>query len=301
MSLMTWTSLTAPKGTAGSIANFISYSKVTPEVPVILEEAQSLLYTLLRTREMRTKTRFYMQANTAVTPLPALFLDPIGRMFSLDWNKPFDHKDESFISQNRNYTPLSGVLGTNPFTTVNGSTLVNVLLTNHGFTQESGIFISGAVLFNGVTINGTFDVVAIIDVNNFTIDITPLGVVPSASGVGGGSAINYVVDILVPGTPLYWAIWDEAIHFDQAFNQASMCELMYFKSLPLLSVTNQTNFLTSRYPHLIRPACLVRAAAFQRDEASYQRELSALTALTTAVSVENDMFYRGMVLDTDNP
>jgi hypothetical protein len=298
---MNWTSLTAAKGTAGSIANFISYGKVTPEVPVILDEAQTLLYTLLRTREMRTKFRFYMQTSSAVIALPARFLDPIGRMYALDWNLPFDHKDESFISQNRNYSPQSGTLGTNPFTTVNGSTLVNVNIPAHGFTQESGFYTTGATLFNGVTINGTFDVVAIVDVNNFTIDITPLGVLPSAGGAGGGTAATYVVNILVPGTPKYWAIWDEAIHFDEAFNQAAMCELPYFQSLPLLSATNQTNFLTSRYPHLIRPACLVRAAAFQRDDASYQRELTALTALTQAVSVENDMFYRGMVLDTDIP
>ena len=298
---MNWTSLTAPKGTAGSIANFLSYAKLLTEVPVILDEAQGLLYTLLRTREMRTKTRFFMTTGSAVTALPARFLDPIGRMYALDWNLPFDHKDESFLSQNRNYNPQIGTLGANPFTTSSGSTLVNVSLTNHGFTQESSINLSGAAAFNGVTINGTFDVEVLVDANNFTIDITPLGQVPTASGVGGGSAVNYQVDVLVLGTPKWWAIWDEEIHFDEAFSEPIICELPYFQSLPLLSSANQSNFLTNRYPHLIRPACQCQAAAFMRDDDAYQRELTRLTAITQAVNVENDMLYRGMILDTDIP
>lgn len=298
---MTYSSLIAAKGNAGSIANFLSYQKLTSEVPTILDEAQGLLYTLLRTREMRTKTRFFMTTGSAAIALPANFLDPIGRMYAMDWNLPFDHKDESFLSQNRNYNPQSGTLGANPFTTTNGSTLINVFLTNHGFTQESSINTSGATTFNGVAINGTFDVEAIVDANNFTINITLLGQVPNASGSGGGSAVNYTVDVLVSGTPKWWAIWDEEIHFDQAFSEPIMCELPYFQSLPLLSNTNQSNFLTNRYPHLIRPACQCQAAAFMRDDAAYQRELTRLTAITQAVSAENDMLYRGMVLDTDIP
>src|SRR5882672_6086877 len=179
---MNYTSLVAPKGTAGSIANFISYGKVTPEVPVILDEAQALLYTLLRVREMRTKVRFLMPQGNAVFPLPARFLDPINRMFIPDWNLPLDHKDESFLSQNRSYTPTTGSLGTNPFTTVNGSNTVTVNLPNHGFNQESAFYTTGAVAFNGATIVGTFDVTGIVDTNNFTIDITSLGTTPSASG-----------------------------------------------------------------------------------------------------------------------
>jgi hypothetical protein len=298
---MNWSSLTAAKGTAGSIANFIAYGKVQPEVSTILDEAQATLFTLLRTREMRTKMRFYMQTGFASQPLPQRFLDPIGRMYVMDWNLWIEHKDESFLSQNRNYTPSSGNLPPNPFTTTSGHTQVNVSLAAHGFTQDGAVFIAGATAFNGVTINGTFDVVGIPDVNDFTIDITPLGAVPTASGSGGGSSVTYVSDALVAGTPKYWAIWDETIFFDQAFSQNVMCEQLYFQSLPLLSSTNQTNFITTRYPHLLRSACQVRAYEFMRDYGSAQNELTRLTALAQAVSAENDMFYRGMVLDTDTP
>lgn len=299
--MINWTILTAAKGTPGAVANFISYSKVQPEVPTILDEAQGLLYTLLRVREMRTKTRFFMQQNASASPLPARFLDPIGPILALDWNLPIEHKDEALVSKSRNYDPQSGTLGANPFTTTSGSTLVNVNLAGHGFTQESAFYTSGATAFNGVTINGTFDVTAIVDTNNFTIDISSLGAVPNASGAGGGSNASYSVNILVLGTPRVWAIWDEAIHFEYAFDEAVMCELLYFQSLPLLSSTNQTNFLTSRYPHLIRPAVQVQAYKFMRDYTSAQNELANLTAMVQAVNVENDMFMRGMILDIDVP
>jgi len=301
---MNYSSLIAPKGTAGSIANFISYTKVQPEVPTILDEAQGLLYTLLRVREMRTRTRFTMLQGYSVQPLPVNFLDPIGPIQILDWNLQSTHRDESWLAKNRNYEATTGALGTDPFTTAFGSAgspAVNVALTNHGFNQDSSFYTTGATAFNGVTIVGTFNISNIIDANNFTIDITPLGVLPNASGSGGGSAVTYQCDNLVLGTPLNWAIYNEQINFDFAFDQQVICELMHFQSLPLLSSTNQTNFLTNRYPHLIRPACQAQAAAFMRDDAAYQREVTRLTAITQAVNAENDMVYRGMVLETDTP
>ena len=45
---MTYTSLVAPKGTTGSLANWVGYSKLDTET--VLDEAQSLLFHLLRVR-----------------------------------------------------------------------------------------------------------------------------------------------------------------------------------------------------------------------------------------------------------
>jgi hypothetical protein len=298
---MTWSSLIANKGSPGSIANYLSYAKLVTEVPTILDEAQGLLYTLLRCREMRTKTRFTLTPGAANTPLPQNFLDPIGRMMAFDYDWPFDHRDESYVQEARNWNTTSGVLGTDPFTVTNGSTQVSVSLPGHGFNQESAFYTTGATVLNGVTIAGTFDILSITDANDFVIDITPLGVVPTSSGSGGGSAVNYTCNNLVAGTPLFWAIWDEAIHFDQAFTVQLTCELLFFQSLPLLSSTNQSNFLTNRYPHLIRPACQARAAAYMRDDVSFQRELTILTGMVQSISAENDMMYRGADIMTENP
>lgn len=298
---MTYSSLIAAKGTAGSLSNFLSYSKVTPEIPAILDESQALLYSLLRCREMLTKTRFTMTVGASSIALPSGFLDPIGRMYSMDYDMSFRHKEQAFVMENRNYTNSSGTLGTNPFTTTNGSNNVTVNLTGHGFNQESSFYTTGATAFNGVTITGTFDITSITDANNFVIDITSLGTAPSGSGAGGGAAVLYTVDNLIQGTPLFWAVWDEAVHFDQAFSIQTTCELPYFKSPALLSASNQSNFLTNRYPHLIRAAAQARAAAFMRDDETYARELQALTALTQSVSIENDMMYRGAEIETETP
>ncbi len=297
---MTYTSLVADKTTIGSIASWVNYSLIQPTV--ILEEAQALGYSLLRTREMMTELSFSVALYGASIPLPARFLDPIGRMYLSSFNVPIRHKDSGYVQQARNYTELSGTLGTNPFTTVSGSYSVTVALASSGFTQDSVFNTSGATAFAGVTIEGTFPVTAVAaDGNSYTIDITSLGTAPSSSTTGGGSAVAYTVDQLVAGVPNWWAIWDERIKFDVAFSQTALGKLQYFQSLPLLSSTNTTNFLTNRYPQLIRVATNAAAADFMKDDTEYQKGMTRLTALIERISVENDGQLRGLELDPDIP
>lgn len=295
---MTWTSLSAAKGVSGSIANWVSYTKL--DVPVIVDEAQALAYSLLRCREMITDTQFLMPAGGSYTPLPARFLDPIGRIYRTSFNDTVRHKDSGTVQNLRNYSELSGTLGTNPFTTVTSSTAVTVALTGHGFSQDSVFNASGATVFNGVTINGTFPITAIVDANNFTVDISSVGT-PSGSGAGGGASVAYLCDNLVQYYPQYFGVWNERIYFDAAFTQQSLCKLQYFQSLPLLSASNQNNFLTDRYPQLMRTACVTSAADFMKDDTEYQKGLTRLTALVQRINVENDMMMRGMEITTDTP
>lgn len=296
---MTYTSLVGDKTQIGSIASWVNYSKLQPTV--IVDEAQALVYSLIRTREMLADFSFAMAVGQANIPLPTGFLDPIGRMYMTSFNLPIRHKDSSFIQQNRNYTELSGTLGTNPFTTAASSNSVNVSLTNHGFNQDSLFSTSGATAFNGVTIVGTFPVTATVDVNDFTIDISNLGTTPSGSGAGGGASITYLCDNLIAAFPNWYGIWNETIYFDTAFVQPTICKMQYYKSLPLLSSTNQTNFLTNRYPQLMRVACVTSAADFMKDTEEYQKGMTRLGAIVDRVSVENDMSWRGMELDTYTP
>lgn len=293
---MTYTSLVAAKGTSGSIANWVSYTKL--DIPPILDEAQSLVYSLLRTREMMTEFSFSVPLNGASFALPDRFLDPIGRMYLSSFNVPVRHKDSGFLQQARNYQELSGTLGADPFTTVSGSNSVTVALAGSGFTQDSVFNTSGAVAFNGAAINGTFPITAVAsDGNSFTIDISILGTTPSASGAGGGSAVAYICDQLVAGIPNWWAILDERIKFDVAFAQAALGKLQYYQSLPLLSSSNQTNFLTNRYPQLIRVATNTAAADFMKDDSEYNKGMSRLQAIVQRINVENDGQLRGMELD----
>lgn len=297
---MTYTSLTGAKGVSGSIANWVSYTLL--DIPPIVDESQSLIYGLLRCREMMTETSIYVPVNGSYFALPARFLDPIGRMKLTSFNTSVRHKDSGFVQANRNYDELSGTLGTDPFTIVSGSNTVTVALAGSGFTQDSVFNTSGAVAFNGVTLNGTFPVTSIAaDGNSFTIDISSLGTTPAASGTGGGSAVTYLVDQLIAGIPNWWGIWNEQIKFDVAFSQASIGKLQYFQSLPLLSSSNQTNFLTDRYPQLMRTACVTAAADFMKDSDEYQKSLSRLQTLIETISIENDGQLRGMELDPEIP
>jgi hypothetical protein len=293
---MSYASLVADKNTAGSIARWVNYSKL--DADQILQEAQALLYSLLRSREMRTHFNFDMAAGSSQLALPTGFLDPVGKIAMLGTGAKIEQRYQNFIQRRRTYTETTGGLGTNPFTTTSGSNLVNVNLPAHGFSQGSTFFTAGATAFNGVTIAGTFDVAAIVDANDFTIDITPLGATPGGSGAGGGSAATYICDNLVQGMPIYWGVWDETIWFDVAFSQHTNCNLQYFRALPLLSAANPTNFLTNRYPHLLRKACTAQAWDFLRNDTEYQKDVAALTALVEQTNAEADLLYRGATFDT---
>src|ERR1700680_169915 len=214
---MSWTSLPAAKGTTCSWATWVSYTKLA--LPPIIDEAQALLWSLLRCREQLADMAFSMPLGGSYVALRTGFLDPRGRIYRTSFTDPVRHKDSNFLQRQRNYSELSGTLGANPFTTTASSTSVNVALANHGFSQDSVFNTSGATAFNGATINGTFPVTAIVDANDFTIDITSLGALPSASGSGGGAAVAYLCDNLAPGYPQWFGIWNERIYFDAAFTQ----------------------------------------------------------------------------------
>lgn len=298
---MTWTSLTAAKGATGAIATWVNYTLL--DTPTIVDEMQALLYGegRLRTREMTTDMVFTMPVGSAYQPLPARFLDPIGRIKVASFNSYIAHKDAGYIEASRNYTEQTGTLGANPFTTTIGSNTVSVALANHGFNQDSIFNTSGASAFNGVTVAGTFPITAITDANDFTIDISILGATVSGSGAGGGAAASYICDSLTPGTPQFFGIWNEQLKFEQAFFQTSLCRLQYYQSLPLLSSANQSNFLTNRYPNLVRVASMAAAADFMKDTEEYNKQFSRLQQMIEKISNENDMQYRGMELAVDIP
>lgn len=295
---MTWTSLTAPKGTAGSIMNWVNYTKL--DINTVVDEAQDLIFGQLRCREMISQLQFNIPIYGSMVALPTGFLDPIGRMMAPTINVDIAHKDAGFIMRTRNFTETTGSLGINPFTTVVGSTQFSVALTNHGFNQESVFDISGATAANGINFNlGTFLIASITDANNFVCDT--LTQTATASGVDGGSAATYLCDNLQQVFPQYFGIWDEAIHFDGAFTQACNVQMLYYKTPTLLSSTNQSNFLTNRYPHLMRVACQASAADFMKDDTEYMKSSAALDKLIQAVMVDNDGQYRGIELDTETP
>lgn len=294
---MTYTSLTGGKGVSGSIANWVSYTLL--DLPPIIDEAQALIYQILRCREMKTAMSFSIPQGGVAFALPARFLDPIGRIYSTTNNDWFRHLDDSSVLAQRNFQETSGALGTDPFTTTLASTQVSVALAAHGFNAGSVFNISGASVVGGLTLNGTFEIVTV-STNSFVIETKAL-VAASASTTGGGASVTYFCDSLTQGYPQIWSIWDEKLQFDAAFPTRQLMQMQYFQAPPLLSATNQSNFLTDRYPQIMRTACAASAADFMQDDGEYQKQSTRLATLVQTAMVENDGMYRGAEIMTENP
>lgn len=297
--VMNYNTLTAPKGSVGSLLNWVGYSKV--DVFTAVDELQSLIYSQLRIREMRFQWVFGMPVGGAKIALPARYLDPIGDLKDNQGTKYYQ-RTESTVSEGRTFDDsLSGSFGANPFTTgEQGSAVITAVLENHGLNQSSDITISGATAVDGVTINGTSLVTNIIDSNTFQFVVTDAEATVGAV-TGGGSAATYTANNLISGQPLQWAVWDEFLQFDGAFDTATQFRLMVFKSLPLLSPSNPTNFLTNRYPQLVRVAGMAAAASFMKDDNEYTKHTTALGQMIQAANAESDLGYRGADLYTETP
>jgi hypothetical protein len=94
---------------------------------------------------------------------------------------------------------------------------------------------------------------------------------------------------LVAGTPAAFAVFDEMLQFDQKFSAATTLLLLCFKSPALLSAQNPANFLTSRFPHLVRTACLAQAADFMKDDSEYAKHMQRLYDQIDAGNAESDL------------
>lgn len=300
---MNYPTLIGSKGQSGAVATWARYSASVLDIPVVVDEAQMLLYEILRVREMRTEWTFGMVAGQANVALPTRFLDPIGKVYDTVNVTSYDQVIGTSIMDRRNYdNSFSGNLTTNAFTTTNGSGLVSVSLANHGFNQDSTFTTLGATSANGLQLNGAFPIVSITDVNDFIINVgDATDTVATATGVDGGAAATYTCQNLIAGSPTAWGIWDEQLKFNTALDTPMTCKLPYFRRPQLLSQSNPTNFLTARYPKLMRIACLAACADFMRDDQEFQKQMTALNNLIQTTAAYDDLSYRGASFGTDTP
>lgn len=87
--------------------------------------------------------------------------------------------------------PYGGDLGTNPFTTSNGSAVVTVAHTAHGLSTGNTVFFTGV----GSAVNGipasqfaTFRSITVVNANSYTITMDSGA---TSSGTSGGSSVRY--------------------------------------------------------------------------------------------------------------
>ncbi len=96
-----------------------------------------------------------------------------------------------------NITPFSSTATlTDPFTTINGTPLVQVTDSAHGADVGYSVFFNGASAVGGITIDGEYQVAFIIDLNNYYIIHSASAT--SSAGPGGGSVTTKYE--IAPGT-----------------------------------------------------------------------------------------------------
>lgn len=295
---MNYTSLLADKETAGSIKNWVGYSLI--DVETILEEAQSMIYGALRVREMKTVWSFGIAAGGSKIALPDRFLEPLGDIKDITNNFDLVQRDQPVIEGARVYdSTISGSFPASAFTTVAGSNLVDVNLPSHGLTQGSMIVPAGVAIVGGINLNTACEIVSIDDTSNLTISLGDT--VAASTATGGGSSATYTADKLISGMPGAWAIFDECLNFDVARDDAANFRLPYIRSPALLSASNPSNWLTNRYPKLLRVATTAAAAEQMKDDEEFQKQSATLSALIQGINIENEMFLRGGSYGTDTP
>lgn len=102
---------------------------------------------------------------------------------------------------------------------------------------------------------------------------------------------------LPDGPPQRYAIFDEQLNFDHDPDQAYTGKMIYFKTPTALSSSNTTNFLTSKYPTLLRRVCLMFGAEARKEYDLMDRNEIKALEMIEEIKRESDLSYRGLELD----
>lgn len=97
--------------------------------------------------------------------------------------------------------------------------------------------------------------------------------------------------------PTRFCVFDEVFNFNSRSDLAYTAKCLYFKQPTVLSGGNPTNFLTNRYPTLLRRACLMFAAEERKDRQIWTESEDRALALIADAKAEADMQFRGMEAD----
>lgn len=102
--------------------------------------------------------------------------------------------------------------------------------------------------------------------------------------------------LLREGTPTKWAIIDDAVQFDAIADEEFDYTLYYYQALPALSVSNTTNFLTTRYPTLLRRVCMMFAYEFLKDFDAFEKQTVLAERALREAGVSDDQRRLGQEL-----
>lgn len=91
------------------------------------------------------------------------------------------------------------------------------------------------------------------------------------------------------GTPVMFTIMGTTAYFDIATDEAITGRLLYYARPAALSTSNETNFLTVKYPSLLRYALLYFAYEHMKDQAQGQEYLAKFMAQLGKVRAADDL------------
>jgi hypothetical protein len=103
--------------------------------------------------------------------------------------------------------------------------------------------------------------------------------------------------VLPSGPPTYWTDYNNAIKLNTVADQAYTASMVFFKKPDALSSSNPTNWLTDRYPTLVRRSCLMLAAEYRKEYDTFDREEGRALNLIEEIKVESDNSMRGTEFD----
>lgn len=95
--------------------------------------------------------------------------------------------------------------------------------------------------------------------------------------------------VLDTGDPAFYAVYDEAFQFDCKTTTLWKLRATFYKRPDYLATSNPTNWLTKRYPQLLRMACLATGARFAHDDEMFAREQQLLFREIDELSVGDEM------------
>lgn len=100
---------------------------------------------------------------------------------------------------------------------------------------------------------------------------------------------SWTATVLDSGDPAFYSIFDEQYQFDCKTTTAWRLRVLFYQRPTPLSSSNKTNFLTIRYPHILRMACLATGARFAHDDEVFAREQRLLFASIDEANARDEM------------
>lgn len=101
--------------------------------------------------------------------------------------------------------------------------------------------------------------------------------------------------MLQTSRPSRWAIWDELIQFDVPSDDDIGGILTFYGTPEIVSDSNESNFLCTRYPTVLRRTCLAMAYEHRKRD-DFKAEYALAEAAIEQANATSDMGRRGQIL-----